>query len=463
MLYVVNAGYCLHLPYQRFKHPGETVDLSGDLEDQILRSQGWKVRPAPVEAIETLPTPEPEPAPGHPDVLVDGAWAGRRCFIIGGGPSLKNLELSGITGELTIGVNRAFELIDPTIIFSMDSRFYTWLKSGEVSSDAWEQYQASPAWKVWIDTHGYQFGAEVQTIKALLGKAAQDSLINGFSMPTNSGAAALRLAIALGANPIYLLGFDLHQNGKRQQWWHDGYKYVQKDEVYNEYLADFEVLAQELTDGSRVININPDSALRCFEFGKMPEPPEKPVMPLFVSFCTPGLYAEKAARLRLSLHRLGLEYRIDEVEDRGSWDANTKRKAEFILAMLEAHPGRNIVWVDADAVVRQYPAMFNDLKGEIGAHYRNGKELLSGTLFFQNVPRVHALVKLWIKENAKAPREWEQRTLQKILAKPGRFGRPRAKVEHLPAIYCQIFDTMADAGKPVIEHYQASREAKGKA
>ena len=34
--------------------------------------------------------------------------AGKRCFIIGGGPSLKNTDLSKLRGEYTIGLNRIF-------------------------------------------------------------------------------------------------------------------------------------------------------------------------------------------------------------------------------------------------------------------------------------------------------------------------------------------------------------------
>jgi len=456
-VYRVRPGYTIHLPFKRMLRGGELLE---NPSPELVTNNAWKLEQVSRDQ-ESIPPPVPAPPRRHPDILLDGAWAGRRCFIIGGGPSLKNLDLSHLTGELTIGVNRAFELIDPTIIFSMDSRFYLWVRDGEFGPEVTGKYRRSPAWKVWLDTHGYSFSEDVVLIKGLaeVGSGRQETIAGGFTTPSNSGLAALKLAVALGANPIYLLGFDLHQNCKRQQWWHDGYKYVMKDEVYGGYLTDFGNYAPGLAEkGVQVINVNPDSALSGFEFGEMPAPAPGP---LFVSFYTPGLYAGKAARLRLSLHRLGLEYRIDEVEDRGSWDANTKHKAEFILAMLEAHPGRNIVWVDADAVVRAYPDLFFEMQGDVGVHYRNGKELLSGTMFFRNVPRVQALVKSWIKENAKTPQEWEQRTLQRVLTKPWRFGRPRVKVVDLPPTYCQIFDLMADAGEPVFEHFQASREAKG--
>ena len=34
-------------------------------------------------------------------LLEDGAWAGRRCFIVGGGPSLKGFDFRRLKGELT--------------------------------------------------------------------------------------------------------------------------------------------------------------------------------------------------------------------------------------------------------------------------------------------------------------------------------------------------------------------------
>ena len=46
------------------------------------------------------------------NILCDGAWKGQRCFVIGGGPSLNNVDLAYLKDELVIGVNRAFERID---------------------------------------------------------------------------------------------------------------------------------------------------------------------------------------------------------------------------------------------------------------------------------------------------------------------------------------------------------------
>jgi hypothetical protein len=43
--YKVKPGYCLHLPHQAFAQAGEEVELSSDLEKEIIASQGWKIDP----------------------------------------------------------------------------------------------------------------------------------------------------------------------------------------------------------------------------------------------------------------------------------------------------------------------------------------------------------------------------------------------------------------------------------
>ncbi len=60
--YRVKPGYCLHLPNRCFVHPGEEVELSGELERDVLAYQGWKVEPVLSDrpaAEEQEPTQEP--------------------------------------------------------------------------------------------------------------------------------------------------------------------------------------------------------------------------------------------------------------------------------------------------------------------------------------------------------------------------------------------------------------------
>lgn len=191
-----------------------------------------------------------------------------------------------------------------------------------------------------------------------------------------------------------------------------------------------------------------------------------------VSYFTRGTgYEVEVRKLIASCDKLKIPNAVLPVANRGSWQKNTQLKAEFILDMLDlqAPSGQAVVWVDADAVVRQYPALFDALECDLGLSYRDyakfpcgkhrsGEELLSGTIYLANNEVVRQLVKDWIRQNAAAPGLWEQRNLQAVVERWGNALR----VQRLPPTYCKIFDTMRTAGPGVIEHYQASRRFRQK-
>jgi len=390
-------------------------------------------------------------------VLPDGIWKDRRCFIVGGGPSLKGFNFSLLKGELTIGINRAFEKFDPTIIFSMDSRFWTWVEEGKFGKEVTEKFHKYKGFKVWLNTFGFPYPEDIYLLNSATGaeEALTFSMKEGLGHGNNSGYAALNLAICLGANPIYLLGFDMKGDNGKQKWWHDGYPQQQNEDVYKDFKSNFEKAAPKIKEaGFKVINLNPDSALRCFEFGEFED--IKPIKrPLIVSYYTKNTgYEKEAKRLEESIKKFGLEYDIEEIESLGDWQKNTHYKATFIRKMMDRHPNRDLLWLDVDAVVHRYPILFDDIDTDLAIHYKDGKELLSGTLYFSNNERIKKLVDAWIEENKKNPDIWEQKNLATTLK------NWNGKVEILPPTYCQIFDLMMNAGEPIIEHFQASRRYK---
>lgn len=120
------------------------------------------------------------------------------AFIIGNGPSLSDTDLSVLENSyFTIGINRAFYLLDPTILMWQDPELW-WnhrsiimrLKSLKYCRDS-----ADPK-----------------------GKCYHFKLVHGdYAMPMHpavlygrgsTGPLAFQLAYALGCNPIILLGMD---------------------------------------------------------------------------------------------------------------------------------------------------------------------------------------------------------------------------------------------------------------
>lgn len=192
--------------------------------------------------------------------------------------------------------------------------------------------------------------------------------------------------------------------------------------------------------------------------------------PLFTAFYTVGTrYEAEAARLRRSLHRLSLEHQLRPIEDRGDWRSNTHQTARHIAAMMDAHPQRPIVQLDADAVVMKPPELFDELSAgmdyeghgpDIAAHWLKGSEFLNGTLWLAPTKACRAAIGRYVELCTLHPtfRDEQQFLRQAIDETPG------LRVCRLPASYCFIhsFSAAEVADEDVVvEHLQASRESTG--
>jgi len=207
------------------------------------------------------------------EFLFDGAWKGKRCFIVGGGPSLEGFNFDSLGQELTIAVNRAFEYINPSVILWMDYlNFYTDLLAGKFGDKALKKFELTRSLKASLNISGYDYPDEVWSIPRTTGGGPLSmSLKDGLADGDNVGYLALNLAVCLGANPIYLLGFDMKgDRAGKQAWFHSGYKNVGSDKAYERFAGNFKKAAPIIKKlGIDVINLNPKSELKCFEFGKI--------------------------------------------------------------------------------------------------------------------------------------------------------------------------------------------------
>ena len=176
--------------------------------------------------------------------------------------------------------------------------------------------------------------------------------------------------------------------------------------------------------------------------------------PLYISLFTTA-YSEHAQGLLASLDAFDLPSDVRYEPSGGSWIANVNRKAGFILEQMRRHPGRPLVWLDADARVRQYPELFEQLSCDFAAHWRYGVELLSGTLYFAPTTAARLLCEEWHRQCTLHPDRWDQITLDHVVT----AGIEGLRVEKLPASYTCIFDD-PKMGPPVVEHLQASRQLR---
>lgn len=177
--------------------------------------------------------------------------------------------------------------------------------------------------------------------------------------------------------------------------------------------------------------------------------------PLIVSYYTEdAVYGPCKDRLLASLDKFNLDRWIIPATPRGTWTQNTCFKANIIDACLRAQ-ARDIVWLDIDSEVMQFPALFGEIKADIAAHLHEGHQLNGATIFFRNKMEVLKLVESWKISNKVFPKKDDQFNLQRTL---GFFQRRGLTFEELPFSYARIFDYEGDP--PVIMQYQASRQGK---
>jgi len=224
--------------------------------------------------------------------IPDNYLLGKRCFLIGGGPSLKGFDFRILNGEITIGVNRVFEFCNCTMNYSMDPNFSDRILQGKIDPDPnksdeiirkWRSYLGIKVALVPIDYK--KFEPDIYLIRRNREEGIYRTLKEGIFPGNNSGFGALMLAILLGANPIYLLGYDFDCSFK-QTHFHTGYQSKSEttdEKVYHDQLTKlesfrkmFEKFAGRIRNlGISVYNLNPNSKLTCFPFKTIDDVLEK--------------------------------------------------------------------------------------------------------------------------------------------------------------------------------------------
>ena len=211
------------------------------------------------------------------EIYNSGSWSGKRCFLVGGGPSLKNFDFSLLNGEKVIAINKSFiDLPNADIMFAIDKKFYDWVTNEEFSNEdtlrgVKEKFNNFKGIKLWLKLPGEAYPDDIYLINSLGDKGVSDKLEDGIYFGANSGYGALNLAMCLGANPIYLLGYDMSQSENGETHYHGGYPTKQSTKALDTFISRFPRIARIVKEKNiEIINLNPDSNLRCFKFEEFP-------------------------------------------------------------------------------------------------------------------------------------------------------------------------------------------------
>lgn len=169
-------------------------------------------------------------------------------------------------------------------------------------------------------------------------------------------------------------------------------------------------------------------------------------------------YKSHADGLMSSSKEFDLSYYFCKVTDAGYWEANTRIKPHFILECLQKFPDKNVLYLDADALVKKPLDYFNNITADVAFYKTRGMpgmshDYLASTMFFSNTASTITLVEQWIAEQVDGKlTQVDQDSLDSAMDKLG----DSLTIEALNPGYIKIFDKDYD-GDVYIEQYQASR------
>lgn len=217
-------------------------------------------------------------------------WEGGDVWILGGGPSLpkqfgvpdeiiegvrsKELPLStyspymsAIHGKHVIGVNMAYLIGDwIDMLFFGDKKWYFTNR---------EKVAKFKGLKVTCQSHFNKPKYVEERIKFLAKDNHKPTGISSnphkVSWNVNSGAAAISVAVNMGATRIILVGFDMQLGDDGKQHWHAEYKTFSRKHPdgkklpFHRHLLGFPVIAKDARElGVEIINACPNSAIKEF-------------------------------------------------------------------------------------------------------------------------------------------------------------------------------------------------------
>lgn len=408
------------------------------------------------------------------DVLPSGCWKGRRCFIVGGGTSLEGFDFSQLQGELVITVNRAMEHVpNAAVMIAQDARLWGWYESGDLGQEAKEKFRNFKGFKSWVNCQAFPYPEDLYIIDTTHVRDFNWKEYNysgGLPWCTNTGLDALCLAVCLGANPIYLLGFDCYGKEGKTANFHAGYPDNNDAIIYKDnFVPNFNDFSTYINPITKVVNLNPKSELKCFEFGEFKDIP-KINRPLITGCYTINTkYAEEIKRLEQSLIKFGLEYYFEGIENTGDWRKNVHEKVKFVRRCLDKFD-RDIIQMDSDCEILKFPKLFDEFQGyDVACHVmpketyidKNEKKEITdltnvSVVYLKNCARVKEMLDAWIKRDATLEDHIDDISFAKNLKE-----FTDLKVLRLPLSYCHIFDRPTDeSGEPVIDLYQANRRLR---
>lgn len=184
-------------------------------------------------------------------------------FLIGGGPSLKDVDLTPLMKhqDRVLVSNNAFKLF-PEAYLAHHTDWCWW----EWNKDQFHLFKGKYCSTTGIGANRNDYPKPFIWLK----KEGDSGFSGNFPMirGNNAGYQLMNIAFILGASQIILLGYDLKHGKNNETQWHKEHLRDTATNLWTErMLPEFNAIARPLAKkGIKVYNANLDSAIRCFEF-----------------------------------------------------------------------------------------------------------------------------------------------------------------------------------------------------
>jgi|GEM_PF-664559 len=170
-------------------------------------------------------------------------------------------------------------------------------------------------------------------------------------------------------------------------------------------------------------------------------------------------YLPQIMALKESLDKFGINYYLKRYERAATWEATTRLKPVFVNHCMERFKDKSVLYLDADAVVRQPLSFIDNLETDLSMAFHPFKvgrthylRISAGALFVRNNENGRRFAALW-KDGEKncGPLSLDEDMIYMAYDKLG-----GTSITVLPPTYYKIFDR--PGVEPVLEHFQASRQ-----
>jgi hypothetical protein len=194
--------------------------------------------------------------------MIDATKFANTCYIVAGGPSLREFDWTLLDGKFVIAINRSYEVLpNAQIVYFTDEDFWLRHKTALLK-------HSGKLCRGVLPTHKGEKHPLVHHY-TLTGQSGLETKPQCLRHGSNSTYAALNLAsVHLQFKTIYLLGVDMkwqHEGNKKISHWHDGHKRIDPESVFVKMMRSFGSIVKPLQSlGITVYNVNRNSALNVF-------------------------------------------------------------------------------------------------------------------------------------------------------------------------------------------------------